>query len=303
MTDIIIAKVDKARMLLAECRDAPEAKRIVDMAHAAEIYAKRQKLSEESIAYAHAVKIDAQTMLGEFLARQPKNKGASGSKPAPGKLTGTKREPVMDATPTLASVGISKKESAEAQKLARIKVENPERHAAMRAGSDAGHNHRAQGTGDNEWFTPAEYIEAARAFMGGIDLDPASHPLAQKTVRARKFFTKEQDGLKQKWAGRVWLNPPYAQPEIEYFCDKMVAEVKSGNVEEAVMLTHNYTDTAWFHKLESEACSICFTRGRIRFVNLIRGEVSTPTQGQAFFYFGMRRKEFTAAFKQFGFVR
>ena len=41
---------------------------------------------------------------------------------------------------------------------------------------------------------------------------------------------------------------------------------------------------------------------RIRFVSS-SGELAAPTQGQAFFYFGMRRKEFTAAFKQFGFVR
>lgn len=69
-------------------------------------------------------------------------------------------------------------------------------------------NHRAEGTGNNDWFTPPQYLDAAREVMGGIDLDPATHLTAQKVVQASTFYTKEDDGLSKEWHGRVWLNPP-----------------------------------------------------------------------------------------------
>lgn len=50
------------------------------MARAAEVYARRQKLGDDAVKYAHAIKIEAMTLLGEFLKRAEKNKGAKGKK-------------------------------------------------------------------------------------------------------------------------------------------------------------------------------------------------------------------------------
>lgn len=151
------------------------------------------------------------------------------------------------------------------------------------------------GTGDNEWFTPAEWIDLARAVLGEIDLDPASNEQAQRTVRAAEFYTIADDGLTKDWRGNVWLNPPYAQPHIENFADKMLAEVANGHVDQAIMLTHNYTDTAWFQKLAAQADAICFPRGRIRF-EAPDGSLAAPTQGQALCYFGERAGRFVEVF-------
>lgn len=163
-------------------------------------------------------------------------------------------------------------------------------------------NHRAQGTGENEWYTPAKYVELARAVMGDIDVDPASSTKAQEIVRAGTFYTADDDGLAHEWNGRVWLNPPYSQPAIHQFAEKMVQEVSAGRAVEAIMLTHNYTDTAWFHLAESLAAAICFTRGRIGFVSPT-GTTAAPTQGQAFFYYGSNVERFREVFGGVGFVR
>ncbi len=62
------------------------------------------KSSAEAIASATAVKIDAMTLLGKFLANGKMNRGGR-----PGK-TGSKVEPVSDPTPTLAELGIGGRE-------------------------------------------------------------------------------------------------------------------------------------------------------------------------------------------------
>jgi hypothetical protein len=63
-------------------------------------------------------------------------------------------------------------------------------------------------TGNDEWYTPAEYIERVRRVLGRIDLDPASNPQPQQIVRATQHFCKDDDALTQVWRGRIWLNPP-----------------------------------------------------------------------------------------------
>jgi len=165
-------------------------------------------------------------------------------------------------------------------------------------------NHRAEGTGNNQWHTPAQYIAMARKVLGKIDLDPASSDAAQKAVKATTYFTgttPDDNGLKQPWYGRVWLNPPYSPKDIAAFVEKMCAEYKSKRVRAAIMLTHNYTDSGWFQGAAPIAKAICFPKTRIRFEDP-DGVPCSPTQGQAFFYFGRNASKFIRVFGEIGII-
>lgn len=159
--------------------------------------------------------------------------------------------------------------------------------------------HVSQNTGENEWYTPPEYIAAARGVMGRIDLDPASSEIANKTVKATRFYSKQDNGLDKFWAGKVWLNPPYASELIRQFIGKFSKHVISGDISEAIVLVNNATETEWFNDLVSVASAVVFPNGRVRFLDP-QGNPGAPLQGQAVVYIGGNPDKFIAEFEDFG---
>lgn len=61
-----------------------------------------------------------------------------------------------------------------------------------------------------DFVSPPEIVGTTSAFFGGrIDLDPASSKSANTLVNADRYFTAEDNGLKQTWkAKNIYLYPP-----------------------------------------------------------------------------------------------
>lgn len=149
----------------------------------------------------------------------------------------------------------------------------------------------------NEWYTPGEYIEAARRVMGDIDLDPASCAEANATVRAAQFYSETDPGLGHEWKGRVWLNPPYGRLAGEFVVN-LAREYDAGHVTAAVTLVNAHcTDTSWFRPLWDHA--LCFTYGRLNF-GAGTAKRGGSTHGSVFAYLGPDPAAFAAEFAQYG---
>jgi hypothetical protein len=150
----------------------------------------------------------------------------------------------------------------------------------------------------NEWYTPVEYIEAARKVMGGIDIDPASNVVAQEWIKATEYHTVEDDGLAHEWRGRVWLNPPWGKFTGD-FVSKLGVEIAAGRVTEAIVLVNAHaTDTQWFTPLWDGL--LCFTDHRINYASPMGDGTAGSTHGSVFVYFGTNRQAFIRSFSQWG---
>ena len=135
--------------------------------------------------------------------------------------------------------------------------------------------------------------------MGGIDCDPATSEIANRTVQAETIFTSSDDGRAQTWRGRVWMNPPYAQPLMGDFAEAVAEKYESGEIEQACILVNNATETKWFQRMLEAASAVCFPKSRIKFIDP-DGNPGAPLQGQAIVYMGDSVEAFKEAFSAEG---
>ena len=108
------------------------------------------------------------------------------------------------------------------------------------------------------WSTPQAFFDDVNAEFGPFDLDPCC---TAENSKAPHFYTIAEDGLKQPWFGRVWMNPPYGRA-IGAWMEKAYNESQNGCL--VVCLVPARTDTAWWHNWATKG-EIRFIKGRLKF--------------------------------------
>ena len=111
-----------------------------------------------------------------------------------------------------------------------------------------------------EWATPQDLYDKLNDEFH-FTLDPCALPTNAKCAR---FYTPEDDGLKQDWGGEiVFCNPPYGR-QLGSWVRKCREESWKPNTK-VVMLIPARTDTRWFHDHIYNKSEIRFIKGRLKF--------------------------------------
>lgn len=108
------------------------------------------------------------------------------------------------------------------------------------------------------WETPADFFERTAREFGGFDLDVCA---TKDNAKCARFFSPEEDGLKQEWSGKVWMNPPYGKG-IERWLRKAYDSAANGAL--VVCLVPARTDARWWQTYASKG-EIRFIAGRLKF--------------------------------------
>ncbi len=109
----------------------------------------------------------------------------------------------------------------------------------------------------DEWSTPQDLFDELDAIFH-FNLDACATP---SNAKCKRYFTKDDDALKQKWTGTVWMNPPYGR-QIGPFMKKASESFRDGAT--VVCLVPARTDTRWWHEYAAKG-HVIFLRGRLKF--------------------------------------
>lgn len=113
----------------------------------------------------------------------------------------------------------------------------------------------------NEWYTPRDLFKKLDDEFH-FTLDPCC---TKYSAKCEKFFTIEDDGLKQDWDNNVvFINPPYGR-DIKKWIKKAHDEFYAYKKVTCVLLIPARTDTSYWHDYIFGKAEVRFMRGRVKF--------------------------------------
>jgi phage N-6-adenine-methyltransferase len=114
-----------------------------------------------------------------------------------------------------------------------------------------------------DWDTPQSLFDKLNQEFN-FEWDLAA---SDKNTKCPKFFTQKDDGLKQKWDGVCWLNPPYGDKtsKMVNWIEKAYNDCQINTNLTVVMLIPARTNTRWFAKFCMKAAEVRFVCGRPKF--------------------------------------
>lgn len=158
-----------------------------------------------------------------------------------------------------------------------------------------------QPTVDGDYYTPPELIwNGAAEAMGGVDLDVASHWIANRRLKIPDYFDLNRSAFDHDWYGRVWNNAPFGN-NAPWF-ERALHFWGLGEVEQMCMLAPAW---AFITKISREymetASAWCLLSPTPRFWGNSAGRQGRNDPHMVV-YHGPRVAEFSEAFARFGHV-
>jgi DNA methylase len=202
---LVTLNAARARTLLARVCNPVDAKRVVDLAHAAKIAAIRQG-ARDAAAECHEIEVEALAVMGAMLKVGPKNNGRPGpGRGRKGEKASTKKEQAFPPPPTqeqLFGKG-GRKVAAQAQAIAEVKEQEPQLFEDVKAGRK----------------TVGQAVEAIRREKKKAEGE-GDPPIVSMTLGSKLWAVNRADCL--KWFAEqpadsinlVFGSPPYEQARL-----------------------------------------------------------------------------------------
>ena len=144
-------------------------------------------------------------------------------------------------------------------------------------------------------------LAGVRLSLGMIDLDPCSSSHAQLRVGAARWFSREQDGMKQAWSGACYVFPPPVH--VSSFAGKLLNEMTAGRVTRAAFLGPAGLGERWAQRLtEHKAFTGLVLELERPQYEVEGGDPVQTAYGMALYLFGVEREKLFDAFGSWGVV-